>query len=76
MECLPQTRFRVTVGPPIPAPGQGSDEDRALAMTRALNERFESWIREQPGQWMCTKRRWSKREVRKARAAGQPPVTP
>jgi KDO2-lipid IV(A) lauroyltransferase len=76
VERLPRTRFRVTVGPPVPSPDQGSDEDRALAMTRALNERFEAWIRERPGQWMCTKRRWSKREVRKARAEPTPPPPP
>ncbi len=76
VERLPETRFRVTIEPPIPVPEQGNDEARALAMTRALNERFESWIREQPGQWMCTKRRWSKREVRKARAAAVAARTP
>ncbi len=72
VERLPGARFRVTIGPPLPVPEQGSDEERALEMTRALNERFEAWIRERPGQWMCTKRRWSKREVRKV--CGKPRV--
>jgi lauroyl/myristoyl acyltransferase len=25
-----------------------------------VNERFASWIRERPDQWICTKRRWPK----------------
>ena len=43
-------------------------------MTRRLNVLFESWIRERPGEWMCMKRRWSLREVRKAQAASVPPA--
>lgn len=74
MERLPGTRFRVTVTPPLPVPEWGSDEEKVLEMTRRLNVLFESWIREQPGEWMCTKRRWSLREVRKARAASVLPA--
>lgn len=36
------------------------DQSAVLALTRQLNTVFENWIREQPGQWTCTKRRWSK----------------
>lgn len=68
-ERLPGARFRVTVNPPLPVPEWGSDEEKVLEMTRRLNVLFESWIRERPGEWMCTKRRWSLREVRKAQAA-------
>jgi KDO2-lipid IV(A) lauroyltransferase len=31
-----------------------------MQMTRKINALFESWIRERPQEWMCTKRRWSK----------------
>ncbi len=29
-------------------------------MMRRVNEHFEVWIREKPGEWMCMKRRWPK----------------
>jgi KDO2-lipid IV(A) lauroyltransferase len=33
---------------------------QTMQMTRKINALFESWIRERPQEWMCTKRRWSK----------------
>ena len=74
MERLPDARFRVTFTPPVPVPERGNDDEKALEMTRRVNALFESWIRERPGEWMCTKRRWSLREVRKAQAASVPPA--
>lgn len=54
-------RFRVVFGPPIePDPTIADAREQARAMTRQINERFESWIREHPEQWLCTKRRWPK----------------
>jgi len=29
-------------------------------MTEAVHHHFEQWIREQPDQWICLKRRWPK----------------
>lgn len=74
MERLPEARFRVTFTSPVPVPERGTDDEKALEMTRRLNVLFESWIRERPGEWMCMKRRWSLREVRKAQAASVPPA--
>ena len=39
-------------------------------MSRKVNLMFEQWIRERPGDWYCTKRRWAKDAVAPAAAAG------
>jgi KDO2-lipid IV(A) lauroyltransferase len=57
---LTDGRYRITYCEPLrPDPAREPDAD-AIAMTTRLNELFESWIREEPGQWLCTKRRWPK----------------
>jgi KDO2-lipid IV(A) lauroyltransferase len=54
-------RFRVTFYPPINPPENAADDrEKALAMTGEVNALFEQWITEQPGEWLCTKRRWPK----------------
>ena len=35
-----------------------------MQMTIKINALFESWIRERPQEWMCTKRRWAKHLVK------------
>ncbi len=61
-ERLPHGRFRITVCPPIEVKDEGlSRGEKALAMATELNLLFEQWIREDPTQWMCLKRRWPKR---------------
>ena len=60
-ERLGKGRFRITVFDPVTndlpdAPA----EEQAIAMTSRVNEYFEQWIRENPGQWICLKRRWPK----------------
>jgi lauroyl/myristoyl acyltransferase len=37
-----------------------SEREKILQMTRKVTALFESWIRERPHEWMCTKRRWPK----------------
>lgn len=70
-ERLPQGRFRITVCPPIGVQDDSlSRGDKALAMAAELNLLFEQWIREDPTQWMCLKRRWPKT----ARAARPTPA--
>jgi KDO2-lipid IV(A) lauroyltransferase len=61
-------RFRVTFHPPI-KPGDAADDTqtRALQMTRAINEIFETWIRKRPEQWICWKGRWPRKAKRKRR---------
>ncbi|WP_162906754.1 lysophospholipid acyltransferase family protein [Algihabitans albus] len=51
-------RFRLTIDAPIPVP-EGLDRvDATVAMTQALNDRLEAWIREKPGDWLWLHRRW------------------
>ncbi len=60
-ERLAPGQFRLTIEPPIAVPeGDLSQEERAIEMTRQVNERFEHWISDAPEQWMCLKRRWPK----------------
>jgi Kdo2-lipid IVA lauroyltransferase/acyltransferase len=69
-ERLPGYRYRVHVeAPVVPPAGVDDDGARALAMTAEMNRRFESWIRRDPTQWMCLKRRWPK-AAQPAPAAG------
>jgi Kdo2-lipid IVA lauroyltransferase/acyltransferase len=61
VERLGDARFRLTVYEPVrPDPALASDKDRAIQMMGQVNRLFESWIREQPEQWLCTKRAWPK----------------
>ncbi len=55
-----KARYRVQVYDPIPVPDDGDTDARAVAMTFAVHHHFEEWIREQPDQWICLKRRWPK----------------
>ena len=60
-ERLPGGRFRVTVYDPI-APENPDNPSKELAteLTARINDLFESWIRANPEQWICLKRRWPK----------------
>jgi KDO2-lipid IV(A) lauroyltransferase len=61
VQRLGNARFRITFEKPIRPPETVTDErERILDMTRQLNGLFETWIREQPQDWLCTKRRWGK----------------
>lgn len=74
VQRLEGARFRVIFHDTISVPEgpQGNDE-KIREMTRQINALFESWIREHPAQWMCTKRRWPKHLV-KPDYQGKPPV--
>ena len=68
-ERLGEARFRVTAYPPVKFDSDGSDEAvAAIAITRRLNALMETWIREQPQEWMCANRRWEKSLYRTLRA--------
>jgi len=58
---LPGYRYRIEVMAPLspndPTAPRGA---QALDLTAQLNRMFEAWIREDPGQWLCMKRRWPK----------------
>ena len=61
VERIEGARFRLTVCAPITPREDITDQQaQAFDMTRRVNEVFESWIRERPHEWHCTKRRWPK----------------
>lgn len=58
-ERLPGAKFRITLYPEIrPSDPQAPVLDQARQMTQKVLDLFESWIREDPEQWMCFGRRW------------------
>lgn len=65
IQRLAGARFRVIFHPSVSADDQTAPDDRKiLQMTARINDLFESWIRERPQEWMCTKRRWPKHLVK------------
>jgi KDO2-lipid IV(A) lauroyltransferase len=61
VERIKDARFKVTFYPPVRAGSDGgSKTDQALDMLRQVNGIFEDWIRQQPGDWFCSKRIWPK----------------
>lgn len=73
-ERLGPARFRVTVEPPIePRDPTAAVQERARDMTEQLNDRFAVWIRQNPGDWLCTKRRFPKVKRRGAKKATSSP---
>jgi KDO2-lipid IV(A) lauroyltransferase len=63
---LANGRYRITYHEPLrPDPSRDADDD-VREITLALNRLFESWIRQEPGQWLCMKRRWPKDRERTA----------
>ncbi len=61
IQRLHGARFRVTFHKPVVADDENAENaEKILQMTRKINILFESWIRDRPHEWMCTKRRWPK----------------
>jgi KDO2-lipid IV(A) lauroyltransferase len=60
VERLRPSWFRVTVHEPLDVPALGSDDEQAVTLATAMSARIEEWIRERPGEWLCTNRRWPK----------------
>lgn len=53
--------FRITFHPPVcPANPGDCTIDQAVDMIRRLHQLFESWIRQHPEDWLCSKRVWPK----------------
>lgn len=64
-ERLPGGRFRIAVHAPVrPRDPHAAKDEQTLDMSTQLNALFEQWIREDPTQWMCLSRRWSKKMPR------------
>jgi KDO2-lipid IV(A) lauroyltransferase len=73
VERLGPGRYRVT-GAQVPAPAAARVDEtaRAIAMSRQVNALFGAWIRERPGEWLCTKRPWPKPLYRAWSGGGRP----
>lgn len=68
-------RFRVTVFEAVePRDRSQNPQEQAIDMMRQVNGLFETWIRERPHEWLCSKRRWAK-ELRPTRTSGKTLVT-
>ncbi len=58
VERLGPARLRVAIGDEVPHPAAGSQAERTAALTQAINDVLEGWIRERPGAWLWLHRRW------------------
>jgi len=65
-ERLGPARFRLTVEPPLPLPPEpeaGAERAAARAeavraLTQAITDRIETWVRARPAEWLWLHRRW------------------
>jgi KDO2-lipid IV(A) lauroyltransferase len=57
-------RLRLVVEPPLALPDTGDRGADILALTQAINDVLERWIRDAPESWMWLHRRWPKSVVR------------
>ncbi len=53
-------RFVVVCEPALPLPDSGDRAADVLALTQAVNDRLEAWIRAAPESWLWLHRRWAK----------------
>jgi len=59
IERIGPVRFRITTFAAVrPDKTIQGDQEQALDMMCRVNQLFEGWIKEKPGEWMCMKRRW------------------
>jgi KDO2-lipid IV(A) lauroyltransferase len=58
---LGPARFRIICEPPLILPDAGGRQADVYALTAAMNETLERWIRERPESWLWLHRRWPKR---------------
>ena len=55
---LGPARCRVVVEPPLPAPDTGDRQADVMALTQAVNDSLERWVRARPEGWLWLHRRW------------------
>ena len=53
-------RFLVTFEAPLSPPNTGDRDADVAALTQAVNDRLEAWIRAKPESWLWLHRRWPK----------------
>jgi KDO2-lipid IV(A) lauroyltransferase len=53
-------RLHIICEPPMELPNTRDKAGDALALTTAMNQTLERWIREKPGAWLWLHRRWPK----------------
>jgi len=53
-------RFRLVCEPPLELPDSGDRQADILAVTQAVNDHLERWIRARPESWLWMHRRWPK----------------
>ncbi|MEX0759386.1 MAG: lauroyl acyltransferase [Tistlia sp.] len=64
LERLGGARFRMTIEPQPDFEATGNKRAEAQALTQAINDRFEAWVRERPEDWLWLHRRFPKRFYR------------
>lgn len=71
VERLVDAHYRVTFHPPVRPRDNSVDENtQAIDMIQQVHHQFESWIRQQPEDWFCSKRLWPKIETQHIEEAG------
>lgn len=61
VERLEDARYRVTFHPPITPADPGTDHtSQAIDMVQQVHNQFETWIRQRPEDWFCSKLIWPK----------------
>lgn len=59
VERLPGARFRIRFHAPLRPRNPEADLDSQINdLALQVNEKFETWIRARPGQWLCTSKFW------------------
>ncbi|CAH2600731.1 Lipid A biosynthesis lauroyl acyltransferase [Rhodovastum atsumiense] len=65
VERLGPARFRVLVDAPLDLPATGDRHADIAALTQAINDRLEQWVRAQPESWLWLHRRFPKEVYRR-----------
>lgn len=55
---LPHHRFRVELSEPMVLPRDADGRIDPVGAVHVMNQKFEQWIREYPGQWLWLHRKW------------------
>jgi KDO2-lipid IV(A) lauroyltransferase len=69
-------RFRLVAEPPMALPDTGDRQADVMAMTQAMNDTLERWIRARPESWLWMHRRWPKQVYQPATLIAAPRRTP